>query len=71
MYILHRGKDISKREKRNFEKVKKSLSVIRYDLIFNQFSTLISDKRNVCPSFRRSRKNFVSSSTRRQSDRKK
>lgn len=60
------------REEKNSKKSKSlSRGSIRTDLIFNQFSALISDERNVCPSFRRSRKNFVSSSTRRQSDRKK
>lgn len=46
--------------------------VVRYDrLNFQPIFCAHLNKRNVCPSFRRSRKNFVSSSARRQSDRKK
>lgn len=72
VYITSWQGHFKEREKKFRKSQKVSLSdSIRTDLIFNQFSTLISDKRNVCPSFRRSRKNFVSSSTRRQSDRKK
>lgn len=65
-YFPHVDKD-SKEEEENSKKSKSlSRGSIRTDLIFNQFSALISNKRNVCPSFRRSRKNFVSSSARRQ-----
>lgn len=65
-YFPHVDKDSKEKEENSKKSKSLSRGSIRTDLIFNQFSALISNKRNVCPSFRRSRKNFVSSSARRQ-----